>query len=96
MKTFEAIFREEESRYRQYRKSLKHDVVIDKLALVVRSADQTIDLYVNHIAELNGVKSRLHREKQEYKAAMYRFMYMAAVSVLANVILITILMRYVW
>jgi hypothetical protein len=93
MKTFEEIFRQEESLYRQYRKELKHDKVIDKLALVVRSADQTIEHYQNHVAELNGVKSRLHREKREYKAAMYRFMYMAAVSVLANVILITILMR---
>jgi hypothetical protein len=93
MKTFEEIFRQEESLYRQYRKELKHDTVINKLALVVRSADQTIEHYQNHVAELNGVKSRLHREKREYKVAMYRFMYMTAVSVLANVILITLLMR---
>ena len=93
MKKFEEIFRQEESLYRQYRKELKHDLVINKLALIVRSADQTIEHYQNHVAELNGTKSRLHREKREYKAAMYRFMYMAAASVLANVILITLLMR---
>lgn len=93
MKKFEEIFRQEESLYRQYRKELKHNDVIDKLALVVRSADQTIEHYQNHVAELNVVKSRLHREKREYKAAMYRFMYITAVSVLANVILISIIMR---
>lgn len=93
MKTFEQIFREKEQEYRKDRQSHKHEDVIEDLALVVRSADEVLKNRIEYIHRLNGHSRREANEKREYKAAMYRFMYMAAVSVLANVILITLLMR---